>query len=94
MQTLLAEPEVSKVLLDCKVGNQSGGTGQQFNWALLDDIEDKTRLALAGGIGPDNIQAAYQTGVPLIDVNSGVEDAPGQKSVDKINALFSVRRQY
>lgn len=94
LQTLLAEPEVSKVLLDCKVGNQSGGTGQQFNWALLDDIEDKTRLALAGGIGPDNIQAAYQTGVPLIDVNSGVEDAPGQKSVDKINALFSVRRQY
>lgn len=94
LDALLTDELVDTVLLDCKVGEQSGGTGQQFNWALLQDVPNKSKLALAGGIGPDNVVVAAKTGVPLIDINSGVESAPGQKSQDKISALFAARRQY
>ncbi len=85
---------VDCVLLDCKVGNQSGGTGQTFDWQLLAKISDKSQLALAGGLSPDNIQTAAGLGMGLLDVNSGVETAPGQKSAEKIAQLFTLLRQY
>lgn len=91
---LQQEETIAKVLLDCKVGEQSGGTGQAFNWQLLDEVSDKSNLILAGGISPVNAKQAIAAGVDMIDVNSGVEDAPGQKSADKITQLFSVCRQY
>ena len=93
-QSVSDEPAIDKVLLDCKVGTQSGGTGTQFDWALLDDIKDKSHIALAGGITIDTLAEAQRTGVSLVDVNSGVEDAPGQKSTDKLTALFARARHY
>lgn len=91
---LLKDGNVNRVLLDCKVGAQTGGTGQQFDWSLLSNIEDKSRLVLAGGIGPDSVADALSTGAGIVDVNSGVETAPGIKSKDKITALFDASRQY
>lgn len=91
---LLNDLNVSRVLLDCKVGTQTGGTGKQFDWSLLDPIEDKSKLVLAGGISPDSVAKALSTGVGIVDVNSGVETAPGDKSKDKIAALFNACRQY
>ena len=87
-------PLVSRVLLDCQVGDAKGGTGESFNWQLLDEIEQKEKLVLAGGISPHNIKSAINTYCGVIDVNSGVEDAPGKKSSDKLRALFDVCRQY
>lgn len=83
---------IDKLLLDCKVGNTSGGTGQQFNWALLDQIPHQDRIILAGGITPSNAAEAVGVGVSMIDVNSGIEDAPGIKNFDKLDALFSSLR--
>ena len=94
LHTVMAEPAVSRVLLDCQVGQEKGGTGHQFDWSLLQDIKDKSRIVLAGGINIDVIQQAQATGAAIIDVNSGVEDAPGQKSADKLTALFAHVRQY
>ena len=94
LDALLADSTVDKVLLDCKVGTQTGGTGQQFNWDLLSSIRDKSKLLLAGGISPDNVLAAAASGVNTIDVNSGVESSPGQKSAEKLTALFTQLRQY
>lgn len=91
---LLAEPVIDRVLLDCQVGQEKGGTGQQFDWQQLSQLNDKTRLILAGGIGPDTARAAMATGVNMIDVNSGVEDAPGIKSAEKLTALFAQCRHY
>jgi indole-3-glycerol phosphate synthase/phosphoribosylanthranilate isomerase len=81
-------------LLDCQVGEAKGGTGQAFNWQMLEEIERKDKLILAGGINPDNVTQAIQTGCAVIDVNSGVETAPGEKCAEKLSALFSVCRQY
>ncbi|MFQ3249436.1 MAG: indole-3-glycerol phosphate synthase/phosphoribosylanthranilate isomerase [Glaciecola sp.] len=94
-QTLVAKLAVAdKVLLDCKVGEQVGGTGESFDWRLLEDVPQKHKLILAGGLSPSNIQAARNTQVAILDVNSGVENAPAEKSESKLSSLFSALRAY
>lgn len=83
---------LSRILLDCKVGALTGGTGKAFDWRLLDTIKDKSALVLAGGVSSQNIQAASHIGVGIIDVNSGVEDAPGHKTQIKLDELFALLR--
>lgn len=83
---------VDRLLLDTKVGSQSGGTGQAFDWALLAGL-DKSRLMLAGGLNPDNALQAAQVGCLGLDFNSGVETAPGQKDPQKLAAAFGALRQ-
>jgi len=90
----LDETGVDYFLLDCQVGQQSGGTGQVFDWRLLDELEDKTKVILAGGLNADNIQAAAQCQVAMLDLNSGLESAPGIKEPQKITQIFSLLRQY
>lgn len=90
----LDETGVDYFLLDCQVGQQSGGTGQTFDWRLLDELEDKTKVILAGGLNADNIQAAAQCQVAMLDLNSGLESAPGIKEPQKITQIFSLLRQY
>ena len=87
-----AKESISRWLFDCKVGKQSGGTGQQFNWQTLQDIDTELPIVLAGGIDPNNAAHAMQNKVACIDVNSGVEHAPGQKDLAKIQAMFSSLR--
>jgi indole-3-glycerol phosphate synthase/phosphoribosylanthranilate isomerase len=90
----LVESDVDYILLDCQVGEQSGGTGQTFSWQLLDAITDKSNIVLAGGITPDNVKQAASLQVAMIDLNSGVESTPGIKQQDKINQAFSQLREY
>ncbi|MGJ8678689.1 bifunctional indole-3-glycerol-phosphate synthase TrpC/phosphoribosylanthranilate isomerase TrpF [Paraglaciecola sp.] len=90
----LDEKQIDYFLLDCQVGEQSGGTGQSFIWQLLDQIPDKTKLILAGGISPSNVKQAAQHHCAMLDLNSGVESAPGIKDLEKINQAFSQLRQY
>lgn len=86
--------QVDKILLDCKVGENIGGTGQQFDWSLLAAVVNPNRIILAGGITPANAARASNLGFAMIDVNSGVEDAPGIKNFDKLETLFSSLRAY
>jgi phosphoribosylanthranilate isomerase len=45
---------------------------------------------LAGGLTPDNVARAVRiSGTGAVDVSSGVEDAPGIKSIAKINEFLS-----
>jgi phosphoribosylanthranilate isomerase len=47
---------------------------------------------LAGGIDEDNVgRAVHEANAPVVDVSSGVEDAPGVKNPQKIaNFLTTV----
>lgn len=81
-----------RLLLDTKVGSQSGGTGQAFDWAMLADL-DKSKLMLAGGLNADNALQAAQVGCLGLDFNSGVESAPGVKDPQKLAAAFGALRQ-
>ncbi|MEP1445582.1 MAG: bifunctional indole-3-glycerol-phosphate synthase TrpC/phosphoribosylanthranilate isomerase TrpF [Paraglaciecola sp.] len=88
------ETGVAYFLLDCQVGEQSGGTGQSFSWQLLDELSDKSNIILAGGITPNNVKQAAKLGVAMLDLNSGVESAPGIKQQDIIDQAFSQLREY
>ena len=85
--------QVDRHLLDSKVGSQSGGTGVAFDWGLIPDSE-KQNIMLAGGLGPDNANEAARTGCRGLDLNSGVETAPGRKDKAKLTAAFAAIRQY
>jgi phosphoribosylanthranilate isomerase len=66
-----------------------GGMGLRFDWALLDGFRHPLPWMLSGGLDPGNVAGAIRrTGATLVDVSSGVEDAPGAKSVDKIAAFL------
>ncbi len=90
MPALLDAP-VARHLLDAKVGSQSGGTGKAFDWQLLGK---ERQIMLAGGLSPDNVQQAAQLGCIGLDLNSGVESAPGKKDTQKLNDAFAAIRHY
>ena len=90
----LSESHVDYFLLDCKVGEQTGGTGQTFDWQLLDQTPDKSKVILAGGLTADNIQQACATGVAMLDLNSGVETSPGKKDEKELTQAINALRAY
>lgn len=76
------------ILFDAYVEGEYGGTGQQFNWAVLPQTLDRPWI-LAGGLTPDNVQIAIkQTGAECVDVSGGVEAENGRKSLEKIRAFL------
>jgi indole-3-glycerol phosphate synthase/phosphoribosylanthranilate isomerase len=72
--------------------NGAGGTGEAFDWSLLEHQPRRASAFLAGGIGPDNARAALGTGVYGIDVGSRLESVPGRKDPLKVAALFAMLR--
>ncbi len=71
-----------------------GGMGLRFDWTLLRGVPISMPWGLSGGLGIDNVAEAIRiTGAPMIDVSSGVESAPGIKSVDKIMAFCKAAQQ-
>ena len=89
----LIEAGVERVVVDNAPGDQRGGTGQAFDWSELPPT-NRQQILLAGGIGPENIQAAMTLDVAGLDMNSGLEDAPGKKSAAKIEHAFRQLRRY
>ena len=79
-----------RVLLDAKVEGIPGGTGKQIPESLLREKTGDIPLWLAGGITPENVATICEKFHPeLIDVSSGIEDAPGIKNHEKMRALFA-----
>lgn len=71
-----------------KSANLPGGNGIRFDWRLLEGMAIGMPWGLSGGLDPATVADAIGvTGAPLVDVSSGVEDAPGVKSPDKIKAF-------
>ncbi len=59
----------------------SGGHGSAFDWQLLRGRKFLRPWMLAGGLNPENVaRAIVVSGTEIVDVSSGVESAPGQKS--------------
>ncbi|MEJ2588735.1 MAG: phosphoribosylanthranilate isomerase [Deltaproteobacteria bacterium] len=90
--------KVRAVLLDTFQSNKPGGTGKAFDWGLaLKAKAFDMPLILSGGLGPSNIERAVAVVTPYaVDVNSGIETAPGKKSAvlmeELMNKLKSVRK--
>ncbi len=79
-----------RILLDAKVEGIPGGTGKTIPESLLREKANGAPLWLAGGVNPENVATICEKFHPeLIDVSSGIEDAPGIKNHDKMKALFA-----
>jgi phosphoribosylanthranilate isomerase len=84
-------PLADTFLLDTFHADKFGGTGETGDWDKFKRHQNghpiKTWI-LSGGLNPDNIAAAIAaTGAKFVDVNSGVEQAPGIKSPAKLQAF-------
>ncbi len=76
---------VAAVLLDAWSQESYGGTGQQFDWQLVQDLGCDRPVILAGGLNPDNVAGAVHKVRPYaVDVSSGVESSPGRKDAKLI----------
>lgn len=82
------------VLLDSFQPGIPGGTGLQFDWSLLQQQLGDKPVMLAGGLTPDNVRAALPLAVTGLDMNSGLESAPGIKDPVKIATAFQQIREF
>ncbi len=92
------EPLVDRFLFDAKPPKTMkdalpGGNAISFDWQLLAGRSFRRPWMLAGGLTTDNLaQAVEISGAKAVDTASGVEDAPGRKSVEKIKAFVAAAR--
>lgn len=71
-----------------KTAELPGGNGLSFDWTLIANRRWPTPWMLAGGLTPGNVaEAIALTKAPQVDVSSGVETAPGEKSAELIAAF-------
>lgn len=69
------------------------GSGQVFDWRLVEAAPQTRRLVLAGGLTPGNVANAVRRVRPWgVDVSTGVERSPGQKDPLKIRAFVQAAR--
>ena len=60
-----------------------------FDWSLLKGFALAKPWLLAGGLTAENVaEAVEMSGAHWVDVSSGVEEAPGVKSLERIRAFL------
>ncbi len=86
------EDVAERLLFDARPpegAGRPGGNALAFDWDLLEGQSWRRPWMLAGGLDADNLaQAVRISGAGAVDVSSGVEDAPGVKSAEKIRAFL------
>jgi len=82
-----------QLLLDAKPPEGEalpGGNGLSFDWRLLEGESWSVPWMLAGGLTPDNVaEAVRRSAARQVDVSSGIETAPGQKSAELMAKFVS-----
>ena len=84
------ETAVDFFLFDTK-SDLPGGSGKKFNWEILEKYTGKVPFFLSGGIGPDDAEKIKELEHPQlfgIDLNSGFEDEPGIKNIEKLKKFI------
>jgi phosphoribosylanthranilate isomerase len=79
--------QASALLLDSYQAGVPGGTGQVFDWSMIETINKP--IILAGGLTVENVASAIQqVGPYAVDVSGGVERDKGIKDKAKIDAFM------
>jgi indole-3-glycerol phosphate synthase / phosphoribosylanthranilate isomerase len=81
-----------RILYDTQKDGRTGGTGETFDWSLLNGRPALPNAFIAGGLNPSNVRDAQHVGSYGLDVSSGVESAPGIKDESKVAELFEALR--
>ena len=80
-------PDAVGFLLDSHAAGEAGGSGRTLDWHDGMNLADRPTI-LAGGLDPDNVDAAIRAVRPYaVDVSSGVESAPGVKDPERMRAF-------
>lgn len=80
---------VKGFLLDTYQKGVKGGTGQRFDWSLIQGLKLQRDFILAGGLDAESVREAVENVSPYaLDVNSGVEASPGQKDYSLIKKFI------
>ena len=69
-----------------------GGSGQQFDWQVLEQYDGEVPFLLSGGIGPEDASRLHAFHHPQcigIDLNSRFEIEPGVKDVEKLKGFLN-----
>jgi phosphoribosylanthranilate isomerase len=82
------------ILLDGNSAHAAGGTGTAFPWREVARVRDRfppqLQLIVAGGLDAANVEEAITLLSPdVVDVSSGVEQALGVKSEDRVRAFIA-----
>ena len=70
----------------------AGGSGEQFDWSVLEAYDGNIPFLLAGGIGLDDAERIKNFHHPMclgIDLNSRFETEPGMKDIQKLKLFIS-----
>jgi phosphoribosylanthranilate isomerase len=74
-------------LLDTGGTGRYGGSGEKFDWNILQDNKINKPFFLSGGISPQDvvkIQAFIHPFFHAVDINSRFETSPGIKNMDQV----------
>ena len=83
--------DVDQFLIEAKpsLNQMPGGNNQTWDWSDFKNIK-KLPYILSGGLNVTNIKKAISlTGADFVDINSGVEEQPGEKSLTLIDGIIS-----
>lgn len=84
---------VAAFLADRRDAGKFGGTGRTVNWQTARRIMRSGPLILAGGLNESNVHEAISAVRPhAVDLNSGIESAPGRKDAGKMKAIVEIIR--
>ena len=84
------EGVVDMLLFDTKC-KTVGGSGEQFDWSVLEAYDGDIPFLLSGGIGPEDAERVLQFKHPQfagIDLNSRFETASAVKDIEKLRAFI------
>ena len=83
--------DVDQFLIEAKPSSNQmpGGNNQTWDWSDFKNTK-KLPYILSGGLNVTNIKKAISlTGADFVDINSGVEEQPGEKSLTLIDGIIS-----
>lgn len=85
---------VAAFLLDSPARWSEGEARQPIQWELAREAAPRWRIILSAGLTPDNVAQAIRVASPYgVDVNSGVEAAPGKKDPEKIRRFIRAAKE-
>jgi phosphoribosylanthranilate isomerase len=83
---------VDLFLFDTKT-KKYGGSGETFDWSILDQYKLEVPFFLSGGVGLENMEEVKAITHPQfygVDLNSKVEIEPGLKNIEKLEKVFEI----